>query len=342
MSVAVGIDVGGTKIAAAVVDDAGTIVARDRRPSAADEPEQIVDTVVDMVTDLIRDHPVTGVGLAVAGFLDHAAGVVRFAPNIAWRDVPVGPQVAERIGLPVLLENDANAAAWGEFVFGPARDIDDMVFVTVGTGLGGGVVNDGRLVRGAHGIGGEIGHIRLVPDGHRCGCGNRGCWEAYGSGTALVREARDLVASGSPLAKALSEACGGKPKKLTGPQVTQAAVEGDPASIELLADVGRWLGEGAADVAAILDPAMFVVGGGLSEAGDLLLGPAVASYRRNLTGRGHRPEAAFELAALGQDAGVIGAATLALAAASNPALAGTATPFPTRSRTPAAQAPAQP
>lgn len=318
MSAAIGVDVGGTKIAAAVVDETGTIVARDRRPSAADQPEQIVDSVVAMVADLVRDHPVTGVGLAVAGFIDHTAGVVRFAPNIAWRDMPVGPQVAERVGLPVLLENDANAAAWGEFVFGPARDIDDMVFVTVGTGLGGGVVNDGRLVRGAYGIGGEIGHIRLVPDGHRCGCGNRGCWEAYGSGTALVREARDLVASGSPLAKALTEACGGKAKKLTGPQVTQAAVDGDPASIELLADVGRWLGEGAADVAAILDPAMFVIGGGLVAAGDLLLEPAVAAYRRNLTGRGHRPEAAFELATLGQDAGVIGAASLAMTAASDP------------------------
>ncbi len=315
MSVAIGVDVGGTKIAAAVVDESGTIVARDRRPSAADDPERMVDTVIGMVGDLVRDHPVTGVGLAVAGFIDHTGGVVRFAPNIAWRDMPVGPQVAERVGLPVLLENDANAAAWGEFAFGPARTIDDMVFVTVGTGLGGGVVNDGRLVRGAFGIGGEIGHIRLVPDGHRCGCGNRGCWEAYGSGTALVREARDLVASGSPRAKALSEACGGKPKKLTGPQVTRAAVDGDPASIELLADIGRWLGEGAADVAAMLDPAMFVIGGGLVAAGDLLLEPAVAAYRRNLTGRGHRPEAAFELATLGEDAGVIGAASLAMAAA---------------------------
>lgn len=315
MSVAIGVDVGGTKIAAAVVDESGVIVDRNRRPSAADEPELIVETVADMVADLAREHSATSVGLAVAGFVDHAAGAVRFAPNIAWRDMPVGPMVAHRVGLPVVLENDANAAAWGEFVFGPARAINDMVFVTVGTGLGGGVVSDGRLVRGAYGIGGEIGHIRLVPDGHRCGCGNRGCWEAYGSGTALVREARDLVASGSPLAKTLGTACGGDPEQLSGPQVTQAALAGDPASIELLADIGRWLGEGAADVAAILDPQMFVIGGGLSAAGDLLLEAAVAAYRRNLTGRGHRPEATFALATLGQDAGVIGAAALALEAA---------------------------
>lgn len=314
MSVAIGVDIGGTKIAAAVVDESGAILARDRRPSEADQPHRMVATIADMVADLAREHPAAGVGLAAAGFIDHAGGVVRFAPNIAWRDMPLGPQVTERVGLPVLLENDANAAAWGEFAFGPARDIDDMVFITVGTGLGGGMVNDGQLIRGAFGIGGEIGHIRLVPDGHRCGCGNRGCWEAYGSGTALVREARDLVASGSPLAKVLSEACGGKPKKLTGPQVTQAAVAGDAASIELLGDIGRYLGEGAADVAAILDPAMFVIGGGLAEAGDLLLGPAVAAYRRHLTGRGHRPEADFALATLGQDAGVIGAAALALGA----------------------------
>ncbi len=315
MSLAIGVDVGGTKIAAAVVDESGTILARDRRPSPAEDPEQIVQTVADMVVELAASHPVTGVGLACAGFIDHAAGVVRFSPNIAWRAMPVGQQVAQRVGLPVSLENDANAAAWGEFVYGPARDVEDMVFITVGTGLGGGVVIDGRPLRGGYGIAGEIGHIQLVPGGHRCGCGNRGCWEAYGSGTALVREARDLVASASPLAKVLDEACGGKPKRLTGPQITQAAVEGDPASVELLADIGKWLGEGAANVAAILDPQIFVIGGGLAAAGDLLLQPAIASYRRNLTGRGHRPEAAFALATLGQDAGVIGAAALALTSA---------------------------
>ncbi len=312
MNAAIGVDIGGTKIAAAVIDESGAILARDRRPSPADDPDQIVETVAAMVTFLVGEHPVTGVGLACAGFMDHKAGAVRFAPNVAWRDMAIGPEVARRVDLPVVVENDANAAAWGEFVFGPARDIDDMVFITVGTGLGGGIVTDGRLLHGAFGIAGEIGHIRLVPDGHRCGCGNRGCWEAYGSGTALVREARELVASGSPMAKALTLACEGKVKKLTGPQVTQAAVHGDQASIELLADIGRWLGEGAADVAAILDPQMFVIGGGLADAGDLLMEPAVKAFRRNLTGRGHRPEATFELATLGQDAGVIGMGALAL------------------------------
>lgn len=312
MTAAIGVDIGGTKIAVAVVDESGTILARDERPSPAEEPDQIVQVVADMVTALAADHPVVGVGLACAGFMDHAAGKVRFAPNVAWRDTAVGPEVQQRVGLPVLVENDANAAAWGEFSFGPARDVDDMVFITVGTGLGGGIVLDGRMLHGAYGIAGEIGHIRLVPDGHMCGCGNRGCWEAYGSGTALVREARELVASGSPRAEVLAAACGGRPKRLAGPQVTEAAMAGDAASIELLADVGRWLGEGAADVAAILDPQMFVVGGGLAAAGDLLLQPAVAAYRRNLTGRGHRPEAAWELATLGQDAGVIGAGALAL------------------------------
>ena len=313
MSLAVGVDVGGTKIAAAVVDESGTILQRDRRPSSAQDPDAIIDTVASMVADLARAHPVEAVGLACAGFVDHVGGRIRFAPNISWRDMPVAEPVSQQVGLPVTLENDANAAAWGEFVFGPARDVSDMVFVTVGTGLGGGVVIQGRLLRGAYGIGAEIGHICVVPDGHRCGCGNRGCWEAYGSGTALVREARDLVASGSPRAQALREACAGHAEQLTGPDVSAAAANGDAASIELVADVGRWLGSGAADVAAILDPEMFVIGGGVADTGNLLLEPAVTAYRRQLTGRGHRPEAAFTLAGLGNDAGVIGAAALALA-----------------------------
>jgi glucokinase len=153
--------------------------------------------------------------------------------------------------------------------------------------------------------------MRVVPGGIRCGCGNRGCFEMYASGTALIREATDLVLSGSPLGARLAELCGGDPARLKGPDVTTAAVEGDPAAIELLADLGVWIGEGLASVAAILDPELIVLGGGVSEAGALLIDPALAAFRRQLTGRGHRPEARFDLARLGNDAGMIGAADLA-------------------------------
>jgi glucokinase len=186
-----------------------------------------------------------------------------------------------------------------------------MVLVTVGTGIGGGVVVDSRLVRGAFGIAGELGHMRVVPDGIRCGCGNRGCWEVYASGNALVREARELLASGALQAAAIAQACGGDPGALKGADITTLAQSGDPASIELIADLGRWVGEGAASVAAILDPELVVIGGGVVAAGDLLLEPARTAYGRQLTGRGHRPVAPIVAAALGNDAGLIGVAALA-------------------------------
>jgi glucokinase len=154
----------------------------------------------------------------------------------------------------------------------------------------------------------------VVPNGHRCPCGNRGCWEQYASGNALVREAQELCAAASPVAHRLGVECDGDPSRITGPLVTRLAREGDPAAVELLEDVGHWLGAGLADLAAAFDPGLFVVGGGVSDAGDLLLGPARATFRRTLTGRGFRPEAQIVPAALGNDAGLVGAADFARSA----------------------------
>lgn len=183
--------------------------------------------------------------------------------------------------------------------------------VNLGTGIGGGIVLGGRVERGRFGIAGEFGHMQVVPDGLRCECGNRGCWEQYSSGNALVREARTLLLANSPVADDLRARVGGDPALLTGPLVTEAAQAGDRTAIELLADVGRWLGVGIANLAAAFDPGVFVIGGGVSAAGELLLGPARETYRRQLTGRGYRPEAKIVAAQLGNDAGVIGAADLA-------------------------------
>jgi glucokinase len=313
MGLTIGVDIGGTKIAVGVVDEDGALVARARRETPATHPELIEDQVAEAVAELRAEHVVDAVGVAAAGFIDSARGVVMFAPNLAWRDEPVKDELERRVGLPVRLENDANAATWGEFRFGAARDVDDVVMLTVGTGLGGGIVADGLLLRGARGIAGELGHVRVVPGGRRCGCGNLGCWEQYASGSALTREARELVASGSPHAERLSELCGGRAEDLRGSMVTQAAREGDPAATELLADLGRWLGEGMASMAAVVDPAVFVVGGGVVEAGDLLVEPARAALARNLSGRGHRPSIGVEAATLGNAAGMIGAADLARA-----------------------------
>ncbi|KQX64433.1 ROK family glucokinase [Angustibacter sp. Root456] len=311
MGLTIGVDIGGTKIAAGVVDEKGTLLATTRRETQASDPDAIEREVTDAVAELRRDHDVEAVGVAAAGFVDAHRGIVLFAPNLAWREEPLRDELAARIDLPVVVENDANAAAWGEFTFGTARDVDDAVLVTVGTGLGGGIVVDGRLLRGHVGVGGELGHLRVVPDGIRCGCGNRGCWEQYASGSALEREGRDLVASGSVYAARLIELCDGDPARLRGQMITAAAAEGDAAAVELLADLGRWLGEGMASVAAVLDPALFVVGGGVVEAGDLLIEPARAALGRQLTGRSHRPPIEVEAATLGNAAGMIGAADLA-------------------------------
>ena len=309
----IGVDVGGTKIAAGVVDDHGTLLAQVRRETPATDVEAIEAAVADAVAELRQAHEVAAVGIAAAGFVDSARAVVLFAPNLAWRDEPLKADLEHEIGLPVLVENDANAAAWGEFRYGAARKVEDMVLLTVGTGLGGGVVLHGNLLRGAYGMAAELGHLRVVPGGLRCGCGNRGCWEQYASGTALVREARELARSGSLTAAALVDLAGGDPDAIDGPMITAAAVGGDPTAVELLAELGRWLGEGTASIAAVLDPAAVLVGGGVASAGELLLEPMRTAFRRHLTARGHRPEVVIRLAELGNEAGMVGAADLARA-----------------------------
>jgi glucokinase len=293
-----GIDIGGTKIAGAVVTGDGTVVAADRIESPAVDPAALKHAVASLVASLASEHPVGAVGVAAAGFVDRDRSHVRFAPNIAWRNEPLGADLAALTGLPVVVENDANAAAWGEFRHGAGRAAEDQLMVTVGTGVGGGIVVDGHLLRGAFGVAAEIGHLCVVPDGLACPCGNTGCLEQYASGTALVRNAR--AASGD--------------HSLDGPGLTAAAKDGDPFAREQLAEVGRWLGHGLASLAAVLDPGLIVVGGGVSDAGDLLLDPARAAFRAGLTAAGFRPEAEIRLAELGNEAGVIGAADLARSA----------------------------
>ncbi|MEO6471594.1 MAG: ROK family protein, partial [Aeromicrobium sp.] len=236
---------------------------------------------------------------------------VLFAPNINWIDEPLAAKVSERIGLPVVVENDANAAAWGEYRFGAGKDTNDLLLVTVGTGIGGGIVHGGQLFRGGFGIAAEIGHLRVVRDGIPCGCGQRGCWEQYGSGRALVREARERVASSDPAAIGLSSLVGGDASLITGPMVTGLAQQGDTLALELLTEVGKWLGEGIATLCAVLDPAVVAIGGGVAAAGDLLLKPAQESFDEYLSAAAHRPHASLRLASLGNQAGLIGAADLA-------------------------------
>jgi glucokinase len=313
---AIGIDIGGTKVAAGLVDTDGRVLQRARRetPDRTKSPQVVEDTIAEVIGEL-REHndyrDVMAVGIGAAGFVDATQSSVLFAPHLSWRHEPLRDAMRRRVGLPVVVENDANAALWAETRFGAAQGEDAVVCVNLGTGIGGGVLLDGALYRGRFGVAGEFGHMQVVAGGHRCECGNRGCWEQYASGNALVREARELAAAGSPVAHGLLDVVDGDLSKLTGPLVTQAAKDGDPAAIELFEDVGRWLGVGLANLAAAFDPGLFVIGGGVSEAGELLLTPAREAFRRQLTGRGFRPDARVVRAQLGNDAGLIGAADLA-------------------------------
>lgn len=308
---ACGIDVGGTKIAGGVVTSDGTILEELKVESPAQDTEAIEGAIAGLVCQLAERHEIERVGVGAAGYVDKQRASVMFAPNIAWRDVALKDELEERVDLPVIIENDANAAAWGEFTYGAGKDVEDLLLVTVGTGVGGGVVLDGRLHRGAFGVGAEIGHLRVVPGGVLCGCGNLGCLESYGSGTALVRETRAAVEGGSLLARDLLDRAGGDVEAIDGPLITEAARGGDAFAVEQLARLGTWLGEGIASISAVLDPAVVVIGGGVSEADDLLIDPIRRAFEASITGRGHRPVAEIRKAELGNKAGLVGAADLA-------------------------------
>jgi glucokinase len=311
MSLTIGVDVGGTKVAAGVVDVHGKIIEKLKRSTPAARPDDTADVISEAVLELLERYDVTAVGIGAAGFVDETRSTVLFAPNLAWRDEPVKKRVEERIGRKVIVENDANAAAWAESRMGAARGQQDVMLITVGTGIGAGVVLDGRLYRGRWGSAGEPGHYRVVPDGRLCGCGNRGCWEQYASGNALVAEARELARRSPSAAVRLLQLGGGTPDGIDGPAVTHAAREGDAGALSCFEIVGNWLGHGLADLTAILDPGCFVIGGGVSEAGEMLLRPARAAYESSVTGRTYRRLADVRQAELGPDAGLIGAADLA-------------------------------
>ena len=315
---AIGIDIGGTKVAGGVVDETGAITHRTRRdtPHRSTSPSVVENTIVESVEELLGQvdpADVVAVGIGAAGFVAEDRATVVFAPHLSWRNEPLRDALAQRIDLPISVDNDANAAAWAEACFGAARGESHVVVITLGTGIGGALIIDGHVQRGRHGIAGEFGHMQIMPGGIRCECGNRGCWEQYASGNALVREARAMIEAGSPVVADLLSRLGGEPTALTGPFITEAAREGDPTARELLPDIGEWLGTGLANLASAFDPGLFVIGGGVSAADEMLIGPAREAFRRQLPGRGYRPEARIVRAVLGSDAGLIGAAELARA-----------------------------
>ncbi|MFF9562133.1 ROK family glucokinase [Leifsonia sp. NPDC014704] len=307
---AIGIDIGGTKIAGALVDELGTIVREDRVPTDATRPEEIENAVVAMIRRL-SDGPeeIAGAGVAAAGFIDAAQSTVYYAPNINWRHEPFREKLEARLDIPVIIENDANAAGWAEFRYGAGRLVSDMVVLTIGTGVGGAIVSNDRLFRGGFGAGAEIGHMRVVPGGLPCGCGAHGCIEQYGSGRALQRMANELADAGG-IGQGLADVRS-RTGALTGHDISALITAGDPGALAALRQLGDWLGQACASLGAILDPQLFVFGGGVAQAGELLLEPIRLAYLENLPARGFHPEPEFAIAELVNDAGVVGAADLA-------------------------------
>jgi glucokinase len=306
---AVGVDVGGTKIAALRVTVEGSIEASTVLATPASDQEAALPTIETAVASVIDDGVVT-IGVGMAGLVDGRTGVLLTTPNLVWRNLPIGMRLRAAFSVPVSVDNDATAAAWAERCLGSSRDHDDSLFVGVGTGIGGGIVMGGRIVRGAHGLAGEIGHVIVEPDGPMCGCGNRGCWEQVASGLAIARAGARTV--GDEPGSAIGRLVDGDPRRVTGQIVTEAARAGDAAATAILAEVGRRLGEGVAGLVNVLDPEIVVVGGGASEAGELLLAPLRAACLASLEGADVRPEVPIVPAALGNDAGAIGAGLLAL------------------------------
>ena len=310
MALAIGVDIGGTKVLGAVVDEEGTVLAEARRDTPADDVSGVQARIVEVIRELSGAHDVASIGIGAAGWIDADRSTVMYAPNLAWRDEPLRDKIAADVDAPVVVENDANVAAWAEFRYGAARGADSALLFTVGTGIGGGAIIEGRLLRGTHGVAAEFGHMLAVPGGHLCGCGRHGCLEQYASGNALVRFAREFATERPGDAARLLELAGGDVSAVDGPMVTAAAREGDPVSCEAFARIGDYLGNGLADMAQVFDPAVLIVGGGVIEAGHLLLDPARAAYEEALAARSRLPVAEVRAAELGVHAGVIGAADL--------------------------------
>jgi glucokinase len=300
------VDVGGTKIAAGIVTPEGKILDEARYPTPH-APERLVESIARAVEEVRDGFGVGGVCLAVPGLILAQKNTVVFSPNLrAIEGIPLKDALRAKIGLPLTIENDANAAAWGEFRFGAGSEIDHLVFVTLGTGIGGGVITHGVLLRGAQGSGGELGHVTVHGTGPRCACGNRGCLEALASGTAIGRRGREVA--GEKPDSALGRLAG--ERKVLGEDVTELARNGDDLALSVLEEAGLWLGIGLAGFVNIFNPEMVVVGGGAMEAGELILEPA----RREVHLRARPPSrdlVEVKEATLGPESGVLGAAALA-------------------------------
>ena len=311
-NLSIGVDIGGTKVLGGVVDSAGNILTTHREDTPRAGGYALTQTIIGVIQELLSQHPATSVGISAAGFVSSDRQTMLATPNIAgWNGVNLKEEFSREINLPIVIENDANAAAWGEAVYGAGRGESELMMVTVGTGIGGGLVNNGALYRGAFGVAAEFGHMRVVPGGHRCGCGAFGCLEQYASGTALHRHVLEAIAKDPVGASKLLARGDGTVEGLKGNHITDAAREGDPIAVGAFNTTGEWLGAGIASICIIVDPACVVVGGGVIDAGDLLMKPTRIAIEKYMPFDGKHPAPKILVAQLGNDAGLVGVADLA-------------------------------
>ena len=308
---AIGIDIGGTKVLGGVVTGTGEILATARRDTPREGGRALTAAIANVATELAQQYPVDSIGVSAAGFISSDRQTMLATPNISnWNGVNLVAELTEILHKKIVLENDANAAAWGEFKFGAGRGRNDLMMLTLGTGVGGGLILDGSVFRGAFGIGAELGHIRLVPDGQLCGCGIRGCLEQYASGSALMRHAREAIDASPLLARNLLDRGDGTIEGLRGNHITEAAREGDPVAIAAFNTMATYLGAGIASLCAVIDPSCVVLGGGVIDAGELFLGPTREAALRLIPFSGKHPYPEIVSAVLGNHAGLVGVADL--------------------------------
>lgn len=313
MSYSIGVDVGGTKVLGGVVDENGNVLARARRDTPRQGGVDLTRAIAEVALELIEKYnDVKSVGISAAGFVSSDRKTMLATPNIAdWNGVNLDAELSALINLPLVIENDANAAAWGEARFGAGVGEEHIMMLTIGTGIGGGVVVNGELYRGAFGIAAEFGHVRVVPEGHLCGCGARGCFEQYASGNALLRHAREAINASPEVARNLLSRGDGTVGGLTGKDITDAARDGDAVALAAFNTTAQWLGAGIASLSVVLDPACVIIGGGVIDAGEILLGPTRAAVERYMPFSGKHPSPRIIAARLGNEAGLVGVADLA-------------------------------
>jgi glucokinase len=305
------VDIGGTKIYSALVTPAGEIVRGDIRPTEASLGyKKVAARILASMAEVLCGDKAQGVGVAAPAYIEPGTGRIIFSPNLKWQNVDLKKELEDAIGLPVWLENDANLAALGEYRYGAGQGYEEFIYITVSTGVGGGLILDGRIYSGAFGGAGEFGHVIVAPEGPLCSCGNRGCLEGVASGRAIKRDAQAMIRAGQ--GERMLALAGGVVERVDARIVGEAAREGDQAAEEILAAAGRYLGIAIASVSNLLNPAAFIIGGGVAcGVGELLLGPAREEAHR-CTYPPYRDFLKIIPAALGAETGVLGAAAFAL------------------------------